>query len=246
MDDSEKIAHDYFVHCGFHDIVYEPDGNVPPDFLLHGSIAVEVRRLNQHFFDEAGAQGLETVGIPLWEKVKALLRSMGPPLRGESWFVHFEYTRPVEVWKALEPRLRAGLKAFAASACQGQTVVAQGRGIKLVVFCRASQVHASMFVLAGGLDMQAGGSMLSEMDQNIRYCASEKARKIAKVRHKYPTWWLALVDRIGWGLDESDRAELRALASFEHEWDKIILINPRDARCALALEWVNHPDTPPP
>ena len=39
MDESEKVAKDYFVHLGFRTVVYEPDGKVPPDFLADGRIA---------------------------------------------------------------------------------------------------------------------------------------------------------------------------------------------------------------
>ena len=45
MDTSEKIAYDFLLHQGFKSIVYEPDGNVPPDFLADGRVAIEVRRL---------------------------------------------------------------------------------------------------------------------------------------------------------------------------------------------------------
>ena len=38
---------DLLCHRGVddHEIVYEPNGNVPPDFLAHGRVAVKVRRL---------------------------------------------------------------------------------------------------------------------------------------------------------------------------------------------------------
>lgn len=228
MDSSEKIAHDYFAHCGFKSIDYEPDGNIPPDLLLDGSIAVEVRRLNQNYFDAAGAQGLEKVGIPLWQKVKALLASMGPPMSGESWFVHFRYGRPVETWKTLEPKLRLGLSGFVASSGKGRAIVARGQGFELEVLCRTSKPHPTMFVIAGCSDNESGGWLLSEMETNIRYCASEKARKIAKVRPRYSTWWLALVDHIGYGLDDFDREMFKEQVSIQHTWDKIILIDPRD------------------
>ncbi|WP_048441060.1 hypothetical protein [Caenimonas sp. SL110] len=235
MDASEKIAHDYFVHRGFKSIVYEPDGNIPPDLLLDSSTAVEVRRLNQNYFDAAGAQGLEQVAIPLWRKVKALFTSMGPPISGESWFVHFRYGRPVEPWKSLEPKLRAGLTSFMASPTKGRTVVATGQGFELEVFCRTSNPHASMFVMAGCSDEESGGWVLAEMETNIRYCASEKARKIAKVRPNYSTWWLALVDHIGYALDDFDQEMFREQVSIQHSWDKIILIDPRDHTRAFEI-----------
>ena len=68
----------------------------------------------------------------------------------------------------------------------------------------------------------------SEMETNIRHCASEKSRKIEKVRSNYPKWWLALVDHIGYALDDFDREMFREQVSIEHDWEKIILIDPRN------------------
>lgn len=209
MDATEKLVEDHLYHRGYTDVVYEPDGNVPPDLLVNGTIAIEVRRLNQNHSDGVATMGLEEVAIPLWHKVKALLTSMGPPTEGESWFVHFRFTRPVEQWKTLEPKLRAGLIAFSRESMKSRTVAAEGQGFELEVFCRTSKPHVSMFVMAGCSDQESGGWLLSEMESNINYCASEKSRKIQKVRSKYTQWWLALVDHIGFGLDDFDREMFR-------------------------------------
>lgn len=229
MDATEKHVSDHLLHRGFTNIVYEPDGNIPPDFLLDGTIAIEVRRLNQNHFSEAESKGLEEVAIPLCNKVKNLLVSLGPPLSGESWFVHFRFKRPVETWRFLEPKLRAALTEFRASTTQARAVIATGQGFELEIICKTSKVHDTMFVMAGYADQESGGWLLAEMETNIRHCASEKARKIAKVRPKYQTWWLALVDQIGYGLDDFDREVFRDQVLIEHTWDKILLIDPRVA-----------------
>ena len=41
------------------DVRFEPDGNVPPDFLVDERIAVEARRLNQNELLGNGYRGLE-------------------------------------------------------------------------------------------------------------------------------------------------------------------------------------------
>jgi hypothetical protein len=41
MNDSEKLVFEYLKSRGFDKVVYEPDGKVPPDFLIDGRIAVE-------------------------------------------------------------------------------------------------------------------------------------------------------------------------------------------------------------
>ena len=78
MDKSEEVANSYLVHLGFESIVFEPDGNVPPDFLVDARIAVEVRRLNQNEVTESGFQSLEEVAIPLQMRIGKLLASLGP------------------------------------------------------------------------------------------------------------------------------------------------------------------------
>jgi hypothetical protein len=208
-------------------IVYEPDGNVPPDFLVDGTTAIEVRRLNQNHYDGAQTKGLEEVAIPLWKKIEKLVKSFGPPTAGESWFVYFRFGRPVESWKTLEPKISAALQAFSQRADREKGAILADNGFEADVF-RASKVHSTMFVMAGCSDNESGGWLLSEMETNIRYCASEKSRKISGVRGKYSQWWLALVDHIGYGLDDFDREMFRDQVSIEHDWDKIIIIDPRD------------------
>jgi len=45
MDRSETVGMHHLLFRGHSDVIYEPDGNVPPDFLVEGRSAVEVRRL---------------------------------------------------------------------------------------------------------------------------------------------------------------------------------------------------------
>src|SRR4051812_2084339 len=96
MDPAESVALEFLQSLGFNKPVYEPDGNIPPDFAC-GPVAVEVRRLNQH--DEMG-RGLETVAWPLQQKFSKLLMWLGPPCTC-SWFVTFQYHRPIEDWSFL-------------------------------------------------------------------------------------------------------------------------------------------------
>ncbi len=44
MNDSERLAREYLLYLGFKSVIYEPNGNIPPDFLADDKIAVEVRR----------------------------------------------------------------------------------------------------------------------------------------------------------------------------------------------------------
>lgn len=96
MDASEALVARYLRSLGFLDVVYEPDGNVPPDFLVEGRIAVEVRRLNQNVLREDGRpEGLEEVFIPFWQKMKTYLPTVASSIDGESWYVSVDIRRPL-------------------------------------------------------------------------------------------------------------------------------------------------------
>ena len=58
MNREEKVAREYLMHRGHREIVYEPDGNKTPDFLVARRIAVEVRRSNQNEGIGSGVRGL--------------------------------------------------------------------------------------------------------------------------------------------------------------------------------------------
>ena len=77
--------------------------------------------------------------------------------------------------------------------------------------------------------------MLGEMQRNLKICVAEKSAKVARVRHRYPEWWLALVDYIGYGLEGGEQDQLRQIVRLEHSWDKIVIVNPRNPQEGFAL-----------
>ena len=101
---------------------------------------------------------------------------------------------------------------------------------------RTSNPHARFFVPGGYSDRDSGGWVFQETQKNLRLCIEEKTRKIAGVRDKYPEWWLILVDRIGYGVDDCDQQMFREHLGIEHNWDKVILLNPLDHRSAFQIE----------
>ncbi len=234
MDASEKLVDKYLAHRGYTNVVYEPDGNVPPDFLVNGRIAIEVRRLNQNFGEGENVQGLEEVAIPLWHSVQKLALSLGPPEAGESWFVFFRFSRPVEQWKKLEPKLRSTLQGFKDDRSHKRASFDLQKGFEVEIF-RARKPHPTFYVMAGCSDEESGGWLLSEMEKNLQICISEKSKKIKNVKSKYPEWWLVLSDHIGYSLDDFERQQFRDQVSLEHDWKKVIIINPMDHTKAFEI-----------
>jgi hypothetical protein len=225
MDRSEQVVHQYLTAQGFTDVIYEPDGKVTPDFLVNGRIAIEVRRLNQHEETDEGPRGLEHVAARLEAMVQRIVDAAGPVESGPSWFVVYEFRRPLPSLKELTSALTRSLSEFEdrRDAPRLHIDVARHFGIWLI---RSTREHPKHFILGGYVDHDRGGSVLSEMHRNLDICLAEKTRKVTKVRANYPEWWFVLVDHIGQGLVEQEREQLRALVKVEQPWDKVILVDP--------------------
>jgi hypothetical protein len=232
MNPAERIAEKYLQHVGYELVEFEPDGNVTPDFLVNKRIAVEVRRLNQNHQDASGnTRGLEETAIPLVQKFERLLKSLGPSANGETWFAAIDFSRPMEPWSALRPKLEAVLHDFMLDPSRKQRTVHVSGSVELDLI-RASKDHGCTFILGGYSDGDSGGWVMSEVQRNLRICIADKEKKVAPHRHKYPEWWLLLVDHIDYGMEEEDRLVFKEsiMPNIQHSFDKIIFVNPLDHR----------------
>ena len=196
---------------------------------------MSVRRLNQNEATDHGHRGLEDTAKPFDAAFRKILTSFGPSATGSSWFVWYTFRRPLPAWKDVERLLADGLRKFKEQPSHEPCDIRVSRDIKLG-FLRASNPHPTFFVPGWAADHDSGGFVIAEMEQNLRLCIAEKTRKVAKVHHKYPEWWLVLEDRIGYGaLDKSDRDQLRKLVRADGYWTKIILVNPLNPASAFEL-----------
>lgn len=225
MDEAEQRAADYLRAQGYGQVVFEPDGNIPPDFCFDGKVAVEVRRLNQTFADE----GLNELAIPLSQRLKTILASFGQPVDGRSWYVFWRFKRPLPPWRTLRKEIQRALEEFRSRGTRDDHVnlaVTQGLDLRLAV---ATAAHKEMFVPGGYTDRQSGGFLLAEMERCIQDHVAEKTLKIAPYRSRYSEWWLILVDFIGYGLDSFDQEMFHDQVAIQHQWDKLIIIAPLGA-----------------
>lgn len=225
MDRSETLAQHHLAYQGFRDIVYEPDGNVPPDFLLDKRIAVEVRRLNENERTRPTPKGLEEVEIPLTKRLTTLLHSYGPAASSAGWWVAVRFRRPVPRWKDIEVDVRAFFDAVRKGDAGSRPVRSFSDHLVLEAFSRAG-TGDHVFELKIWIDEDSGGMLIDELERNLRVVIREKSQKVAPVRDRYAEWWLLLVDHIAFGLSEFDLAQFRRDVHIDHDWDKVILVNP--------------------
>lgn len=229
MDRSERLAFEYLRSLDLGCIEYEPDGNIPPDFLLGGRIAVEVRRLNQHFFhSDRRPRGLEEESISLLHRLQKLLGDFGPPIDGECWWIGLSYGRPIGKLSRLVEQVRRALEDFRSSDRREDCELRIGRRVS--VRLRRSDVELEhYFTLATRIDTDAGGFVVAELIRNLQFCVDEKLRKIEPFRSRYSEWWLVLPDHIDWAVDLGEREDFvqRYMPRIKHGFDRIVLLDPR-------------------
>jgi hypothetical protein len=223
MDDSERIAETFLQGLSLGTVAYEPDGNIPPDFVVGGTIAVEVRRLNEN----VGSEGLEQVDIPLWHNMQRLVAEMGPPLDGQTWGILYRFSRPIEPWSVLRPQIAAALEEFVLAPPPGRRLITVTPSFNMTIF-RYPVLKPTMYLCSGSVDQQSGGSLIPLLEKNIAHCIAEKSIKIAPFKTRYSTWWLVLIDRIGFGLDDFDRGLFRDQVTLSHSWDRVVILAPQD------------------
>jgi hypothetical protein len=235
MDESETRIDTYLRNLDIGPVVYEPDGNVPPDFVVNGTIAVEVRRLNQNFESEDGYEGLDTLSQPLGQTIINALANAGPPIDGVNWYVLYRFGRPIRLGRELRRALDASLRKLRDVRDLEGLRVHVGENLRLR-FRRAGKTYDQRFVLGASTDSDSGGFVIAEMARNLQICIAEKTIKIGPVQARYPEWWLAFDDRISYGdMDAGDREQLRSLLDLPAPWRKIILISPLEPTRAYEL-----------
>jgi hypothetical protein len=237
MDREETLAKEHLLSLGFKDenIVYEPDGNIPPDFLINGEVAIEVRRLNQHSEVGTKAKGLEVEVTPLIQAVEKMFPKLNKPDHKTSYFVFVRFKRPLVQTKEAVKLVKSELESFLKSKDISNTEIEINENLTIRIF-KSEEKFEDTFVLGAYLDLDSGGWILSEIHRNLAIVIPEKERKVRKYKTKYPKWWLVLIDYIGYDLSERDTTELKKMKPLKIGFDKVILVSPLKPDKGIEIE----------
>ena len=224
MNREEKITEAYLKSLGFKDVVFEPDGNISPDFSIDGRIAIEVRRLNQHFFTKDEVRGLEETRIPLFKLLESSLSEFDSHYIGCSYWVSIRFHRPVEKGNTNKKAIVKALTDFLSRPFPLPCDVKVTENIYFHIY-PSQAVEGKVFRFAGGTDRESGGWVLAEFKKNFNHCVEEKTEKIKDLHDKYTSWWLLLVDQIAHGFNESEKDEVKSMVSVNTSWDKVVVLD---------------------
>ena len=237
MNRDEKIAYNYLKHLGFLNIIFEPDGNVPPDFLIDNSIAVEVRRLNQHKEEYKINKPLEKLEYQLVPRIEKIIEELEIDDFNKSILVSVSFKRPIIINKKLFKQIKTELIKHIPLE-QKEEILKVNYNLEIRL-CQLDTKLDKSILLSSINDMDAGGWVISEVYRNLKLVLDEKERKIHDFYKKYDMWWFILVDHIGYGLDNYDIEQFNNAPRLITIFNKIIIISPLDIKRANDIKIEN-------
>lgn len=225
MNADETLAEAFLLSQNIGPVGYEPDGNVPPDFLVDERIAVEVRRLNENIRIGSRVQGTESAEIALGKAIRDVMDTFGgPPEGGKKYYVTYRFSRPIAPYKEIKRELGKFFQNVRdGSASTWSTRLTQGIDIEAFP---ANHPGGNQFRPGLIVDYDSGGMVVQLLRHNIEHCLTEKTKKIAPFRTKYPEWWLVLIDHVVYGFDPLDWKQFKDSPRITHSWDRVVLLDP--------------------
>ncbi|WP_139309712.1 hypothetical protein [Teredinibacter haidensis] len=222
MNIDEKLAKEYFVLQGYGSLVFEPDGNCPPDFSISSRVGIEVRRLNKNHTKNGKRVGLEQESTPIVDCINSSLKSFGK-VKGLSCYLGIiSLKRPFPTIKKVKLAVKENVESFLKNPTSSVYTFDIG-GSLIVKLAEASDDHEFTFEVGAITDFDLGGWVVPGVLENIRLCIAEKTEKIQPYLNNYSEWWLLLVDHIGYG---RNGVEISNSTIRPKEWNKIIVIDP--------------------
>lgn len=223
----------------------------PPDFVVEGKYAIEVRRLNRSIQVNGQTEGEETSRISLQKTIKNALAEIGPPGKNQSWVVDCEYdfSNPIPKERVIKKQIRKALLPLTQP--YDDKVISELRSkylddrkhaheldylgiLHLCLPCgiclelQEISTQPARFVLQNVSDGE-GVLVLPELQKNIKAYIKEKSQKIKGRENNFDAWWLILIDYIGLipnsGLTQTELEELRKEIRAETPWSRVIIVS---------------------
>lgn len=226
MKREEELVLKYLEANDYRNIIHEPKGQSTPDFSINARIGVEVRRLNQHFTLGTSAEPLESLDYAIHNAFIESMNSFPASATRNCALVSYDFRRPLVVDKKLKQQIKTVMREHLPYIDQRKTYTIDHKID--IEFWPASTVHDTAYVYGSSSDDNSGGFVTGNVYEALQLILQEKWAKVEPVHERYPEWWLALVDYIGYGFSELDLKNFHEHPKLENQFDRILLISPMD------------------
>lgn len=224
MNSDETVAYNYLTAWQHH-VQFEPDGNVPPDFVLDSHIAVEVRRLNQQHRNGVVTRGLEEEGIPFMKTIREVFLTYPRAQNDESYSVTVAFKRGIDNKRNIHKGVGAAIRSFEKNdeRLSFEYEISANLTLRFLETVRGIPEPYKYYV-DDEEDQDVGGWLFSFYPEDIRHCIVDKERKTEPYRERYSVWWLILVDHIRMATRE-DYNKISAHLNGPGTFDKLVIID---------------------
>lgn len=166
-------------------------------------------------------------------RVRKIVNSFNSSVCNATAFVSVDFRRPLKVEKNLlneiENLLRAHINAI------GEKTQYQIRDNLRIRFWPSKKNYNRPYVWASSSDGDGGGLVVANILKSLNIIVKEKEEKILPFKANYQVWWLAVNDKVGFGIDEIDLDQLRSAFNIRTFFDRIIFISPFDSSNGMEL-----------
>lgn len=231
MDNTELFVFQFLQRLGFSDITFQPKGQSTPDFLVNDEIAIEVTRLEQK---TKGAQpkGLLTEEISLRSIFCSICNNSGPAPNVGSTFVHWQFSRPIELDASVRARLGEAL--LTSPHPVDRTKVFEQPNLKVWI-SPAEKCHETRLRIGSYSDFDAGGWIAAEYAHSVELIVRAKEKKARASCFATKSWWLIMPDFFWSSTDPEDLAHIPKMSAPESIFDRVLIVDRSDTKRFVEL-----------
>ncbi len=237
MNREEKITLEYLKARYGENAIPMPKHEDPPDIFVNSSIAVEVRRLNQYFFEGKEPEDLESLSVSLERAFEEILKSFDSLYDGKSYWISVYYQRPLHsAFSKIKREMKLALHNFLNSKVSDfPHEISVNPEITFTLY-KSDIGNGKLFPIAGSSDFDVGGGNIRVYADNIRHCISEKSPRISGRLENYNEWWLYLVDCLGFGLNQQELLEVMREVGNTGSFNKVVVLDYHGQNAFLTIQ----------
>ena len=157
-------------------------------------------------------------------RVKKILSSFAQRPSDLTSYVSVDFRRPLRIDQVLMSDISSVLEThleFLSAKAQYEV-----RTNLRLRFWPTKKQYGKPYVWASSSDGDGGGFVVSNILASLKIIIAEKHGKIFPYKSKYSTWWLAVNDKIRFGMDEIDLSQLQAAFNIPTFFERIVFISP--------------------
>lgn len=220
LKESEQWVKDSLLNAGFDVEPWYPD---PPDLIVNGTIGVEVRRLNQHYFSEGVYESVDSASQAFRHIFLEVIEEFPNLDRLPSAMISYTMFRPLLTSQENRRNIKNILTEHLPHIDQTREYEIDRMEIRIVPWYIPME---NRYFIGAMEDGNKGGLVHKMALENFPIALNAKEKDLPRYQALYSECWLALIDEMCFWYDDYSLTEIAKTLSIETNFDKILLFSP--------------------